>query len=262
MSDAAANALLTSLQDGDKEEPFVPRVVLPGDSVKSDLRRAGKQIRIGKGLSQTATDVIATKAGALRFRTPNRFWVENAQRRYSPVVGDAVIGIVVSRHAEEYKLNIGGSACAMLPALAFDGASKRNKPNFDIGTAVYARVEMAHRDMAPEVTCTTTAQGKKKDWVTGQSIFGELKGGHIFSVPLALARALRSPRSAVLNCLGKAIPFEIAVGANGLVWVHSKHPAHTIVVCNAIRNSEHLDDVGTEVMCRKLVAAARHYDAD
>lgn len=42
----------------------------------------------------------------------------------------------------------------------------------------------------------------------------------------------------MLTALGKAIPFEIAVGANGRVWVLAGSAAQTVIVANAIANSE------------------------
>ena len=60
--------------------------------------------------------------------------------RYVPVVDDVVVGVVASRHAENYKVDVGTSSLVQLDALAFDGASKRNKPNLQVGDVVYARV--------------------------------------------------------------------------------------------------------------------------
>lgn len=51
-----------------------------------------------------------------------------------------MIGVIVSRHAENYKVDVGTSSNVQLDALAFDGASKRNKPNLQVGDIVYARV--------------------------------------------------------------------------------------------------------------------------
>lgn len=68
---------------------------------------------------------------------------------------------------------------------------------------------------------------------------------------------LVAPDCAVLTALGAAIPFEVAVGANGFVWVRAGSPRHTIVVSNAILNSEFLDDVHARAMVRQLLEKAR-----
>lgn len=88
--------------------------------------------------------------------------------------------------AENYRIDLNGSSFAQLPSLAFDGASKRNRPDFRTGTLVYARVSLVHKDMDPELSCMVLT-GPKKDWMTGQSIYGELKGGNIFKCSLYLA---------------------------------------------------------------------------
>lgn len=51
--------------------------VIPGDIVG----RFESDVKIGSGLMQENSVIIATKAGVLQFREPNKFWVENSQRR-------------------------------------------------------------------------------------------------------------------------------------------------------------------------------------
>ncbi len=90
--------------------------------------------------------------------------------------------------------------------LAFDGATKRNKPTLLVGALVFARVVSADRDLEPELTCqvSATASGPdgghfaKKDWVTGQSVYGELKGGTVVKATMLHARRYgdRSPVTA------------------------------------------------------------------
>lgn len=70
--------------------------------------------------------------------------------------------------------------------MAFEGATKRNKPNIAVGALVYARVVVANKHMEPELSCTSPHF--KKEWVTGQSLFGELVNGYSFRVSLRLAR--------------------------------------------------------------------------
>jgi exosome complex component RRP40 len=133
--------------------------------------------------------------------------------QYMPAVNDTVIGIVTDKSAESYKLHIGArwgvsadwwrvSWCGQLyfgcvarsgpgnlSALAFDGATKRNKPNLAVGALVFGRIESADRDLDPEITCKATGElGHKKDWVTGQGMFGELKQGTVVEVSTAYCR--------------------------------------------------------------------------
>lgn len=46
--------------------------------------------------------------------------------------GESVIGVVVGKTVEHYKIDIGAAQTALLGVLAFEGASKRNKPNHEV----------------------------------------------------------------------------------------------------------------------------------
>ena len=74
-----------------------------------------------------------------------------------------VIGTVVEKHGEAYKVDIGTAQPAMLPAIAFEGATKRNRPNIPVGALVYCRVAIANKFMETELTCISVHF--KKDWV-------------------------------------------------------------------------------------------------
>lgn len=93
----------------------------------------------------------------------------------------------------QYRVSLNGTAQANLPKLAFDGASKKNKPDLQVGTAIYARIVTAARAMEPELSCQVLS-GPKKDWVTGESLFGELKAGLVSRCSTGLAhRYVPSP---------------------------------------------------------------------
>lgn len=226
--------------------PFVSKVLAPGDVVL-DLNSSNKVLRVGSGLRQDGDSILATKVGRLRFqKQSNKYWVEGSQKRYIPNVEDTVVGIMVDRRSEMFILDIGGPAFASLPILAFEGATRRNIPNLQIGAAVYARVVNAHRDSDPELSCTD-ASGKSAG-------FGPLKGGYIFECSTGLARGLLSkPTPPVLEVLGKNLSFEIAVGLNGRVWVNAPKVATTITVSNAIQKSEFLSPTQQQIMAKKLL---------
>jgi len=71
-----------------------------------------------------------------------------------------------------------------------------------------------------------------------------------------LTSSCLSEKSIVLNQLGDHIPFEVAVGVNGRIWVNSVNAAMTILVANAIQNSERLTDAQTEAMVATLVKSS------
>ena len=197
-------------------------IVLPGDDVSASVESTASAapLRLGGGLALQDDSVVATKAGVVSFLPPNRFFVQSSGKRYVACVGDTVCGIVSDRMAEAYRVRINGTSLALLPHLAFDGASKRNKPNLVAGSVVFARVSACSKFTEPELSCQSIG-GPKRDWMTGQSVFGELKDGTVITVSLALARRLLKPDCAVLSALGQAWPFEIAVGLNGLVWLRA-----------------------------------------
>jgi len=170
-----------------------------------------------------------------------------------PAIEDMVIGTVTEKHAESYRVDIGTVEHARLPATSFEGATRRNKPNIQVGSLIYCRIGDANKFMEPELTCISPHF--KKEWVTGESIFGELVGGYCFNISIHLARKLLSEDCFILKKLGEKIAFEIAIGANGRVWVNSKSPTFTVIISNAILNSETMLNEEMERMVNRLVSA-------
>ena len=119
--------------------------------------------------------------------------------QYVPAPQELVIGVVTQKVGEGYRVDIGSAHPASLDGLAFEGATKRNKPNLKVrlsplphnktpnvffkkvGSLVYARVSLAHKDMEPELECFD-AQSRKSEG------FGELKGGFMVRCSLRLCR--------------------------------------------------------------------------
>lgn len=94
----------------------------------------------------------------------------------------------------------------------------------------------------------------RKDWLTNEGTYGPLTGGTSFKVSLGLARELLNPKNVVLAALDASkLPFEIAVGVNGMVWVNSPAPEYTIVVMNAIMNSEVMNAEQVRGMVKRMV---------
>jgi hypothetical protein len=205
-----------------------PLSVLPGDDLTEDVGRlldaavasassssaaaAPAVLKLGAGLLQRGDRVLATKAGVLSFRAPNRFFVLSNHKRYAPAVGDTVVGVVVDRLSEAYRVRLHGTTTAQLPLLAFDGATKRNKPNLEVrrrqvgfrgclsgaatvlgclseplfclvraraaqaGAVVFARVAACSRHMEPELSC----QGAPRSggWVRREGAVTARRGAH------------------------------------------------------------------------------------
>lgn len=148
--------------------------------------------------------------------------VSRTARRYFPKKGDAVIGVITrAQGSTGYTVNVNGTHAALLDACAFDGATKANRPKLVPGDVVHCRVIVADRDVDIEVSCESP-DGQGKDWVTGQSHYGQLKGGCVLSLPMFFLQSLRAPPSAdrnILARLGERLDFEVAIGCNGRMWV-------------------------------------------
>ena len=234
---------------------FRERVVLPGDDVTPFLLAlAPPSVRLGQGLQQSARGAVrATRAGLLSFLEPDRFFVLSSHRRYVPAVGDTVVGVVRDRLAEHYRVRLHGSALAQLPLLAFDGATRRNKPDLAPGALVFARVAACSKHMEPELSCAAPlgGGGPKKDWVTGQGVFGELHGGRLVHAAQGRARRQLDPGGALLATLAAAFPFEVAVGLNGLVWVGAAEGAQADAVAEAVEGAEGLDEAACGALARR-----------
>ncbi|KAH8551793.1 hypothetical protein BGW37DRAFT_313330 [Umbelopsis sp. PMI_123] len=232
------------------------KVVLPGDLIPAvdendtsqmDVDEEAPIVRLGPGLTQVQEDIVSMKAGVLKHQeTGNKWWLESNQRRYVAATGESVIGIVVTRLAEYYRVDIGAAQSGILPILAFEGATKKNKPNLTPGTLVYARVTLANKDMEAELQCFNPSTGKADG-------YGELKGGFIVKCSLGLCRRLLNPETPILRFLGEHFPFETAVGMNGRIWVNSEGPKYTILLANAIKNSEYLSEAQCKAMVDSLI---------
>jgi exosome complex component RRP40 len=59
-----------------------------------------------------------------------RFILKGAQ--YIPAPQESVIGVVSQRQGEGYRVDVGSAHSATLDGLAFEGATKRNKPNLKV----------------------------------------------------------------------------------------------------------------------------------
>lgn len=88
--------------------------------------------------------------------------LHKATHRYIPREGDMVVGVVTDKHAEQFNLDIRAPFLAKLPVLAFEGATKANRPHLAVGTLVYCRVVLADRAAEPEVTCVCEGESRSE----------------------------------------------------------------------------------------------------
>ncbi|XP_055634266.1 exosome complex component RRP40 [Toxorhynchites rutilus septentrionalis] len=225
--------------------------VLPGFRVEEavEIAKTNKKVVLGPGLRQDKDDmVIVCKSGVLRKKHPNTFWVDCYQKRYVPNRGEIVIGIVVQKAGDIFRVDIGASESASLSYMAFEGATKKNRPDVNVGDVICARLLIANRDLEPELICVDS-HGKKAK-------LGVLHEGLVFNCGINLVRKILNPKCAFLDLLAKEMSFEMAAGMNGRIWIKGKTVKQTIALGNAIlavefKSNDELkdlcDDIGSYV---------------
>ncbi len=240
------------------------QVVLPGQDIPSDVlptsSNSSLPLKLGPGLRHIPPSTITpTIAGSLCVdNRKNAVWVESNGGRvrishpileifraqllklpqYIPQTGDLVIATVHHSSTEVYHCSITPyTTFAQLPQLAFEGATKKTRPQLSGGSLIYARISLASKHLDPELECLNPSTGKADG-------MGELMGGMVFDISLGMARRLMMPRAGeqggvvVLEELGEKLPFEVAVGRNGRIWIDSKGVRETLLVGRAVMETD------------------------
>jgi exosome complex component RRP40 len=107
-------------------------------------------------------------------------------RKYMSKPGDLVIGRVIARQGDQYRIDLGDRFEAYLQFDDFEGATKRNRPQLEPNMLIYARIETCSKHMNPVITCKSITN--KKSWASGESLFGVLKDGLVLDVPIVLCQ--------------------------------------------------------------------------
>ncbi|KAG9486621.1 hypothetical protein GDO78_006801 [Eleutherodactylus coqui] len=127
----------------------------------------------------------------------------------------------------------GESDQASLSFLAFEGATKKNRPNVRVGDLVYGQFIVANKDMEPELACID-GSGK----ANGMGVFGQ--DGFMFKVSLGLVRKLLTPQNDIIQELMNVFPLELVIGMNGRIWVKARTIQQTLIVANILEACEYL----------------------
>lgn len=243
------------------------------------------RIRVGPGIIQTDSGVLTLRAGLLSSSGASRgcpkFTLSSAQAshaRYIPAQNDLVIGIVTARLAELFRVDIGGPLPATLPLLTgFEGATRRTRPSWNVGTVIFARVSAAHPDLEPELACfdpsgnipvdvfgelsvsasnsnANTQPNANANATTNESAASSNNNNNntpaapclsycqLLRTSCAFSRSLQSPQSIpLLQKLGSRWTFEIAAGANGRVFVAGRSAAEVSHICRVLLKEIELD---------------------
>ncbi|KAL8958828.1 MAG: hypothetical protein Q9193_004189 [Seirophora villosa] len=222
----------------------IQTLVMPGEVLSGDIlpipSNRSVALKLGPGLRHIPPSTVTTTlAGPLCVdRKKNAVWVENNRGRYIPQPNDVVIASVHHSSTDWYHCAITPhTAFALLPQLAFEGATKKTRPQLTSGSLIYARILSASKHLDPEIVCYNPSTGKSEG-------MGELRGGMVFDVSLGMARRLLLNKQreegglVVLDELAGELAFEIAVGRNGKVWVKTDGVKATLVVGKALQDTD------------------------
>jgi exosome complex component RRP40 len=201
----------------DNIERQIDEFVLPGDTIAlSSLPSpldSTSSIILGPGLHYDADTCAFTSHACGHIREPSSltYYVDGHRPGASSLSnGDLVLGIVVRRQLETLLVDIGYNELASLSLYDFEGSTKRTKPNVDRGDVIYGRLKI-DGECQPQITCIN--EDGKAD---GMGVLHE--NGYVFDIPIEIANDLIDHDN-LLRELGNEIPYEIAIGANGRIWV-------------------------------------------
>lgn len=238
--------------------PTMSVIVLPGQELTADQlpsQNTSRTLTLGPGLRHIPpVTIVATQAGELCTDSKkNAIWIENLGGRYLPHTGDLVVATVQRSSADTYHCTLTPhTPSVLLGQLAFEGATKKTRPQLTQGALVYARVSKADKWSDVEIECVNPSTGKSDG-------LGPLKAGMLFDVSPAFARRLMMGAGkggvVLLEEIGEKVRFEVAVGRNGKVWVDSSTLAETVAIgrCLTETDEKNLDLQAQKKLVNKLV---------
>lgn len=213
------------------------QLMFPGDSIdiKGSEMTLGPNLRVVSNSDEAAT--LASNSSGLLLNKPQKgsqlYYVDSPFGRYTPEVGDFVLGTVGGQMGDYFKVTLNEySPPCLLNMFAFPNASKKNRPKLDQHDLVYACVDSVNRSVDPELSCVDPVTGKDGG-------FGVLKGGFCFNVSQAYARyLLYTPNAPILNKLVEKVQFEMAIGVNGKIWVKCDDEKLTLMCVTILSRSQ------------------------
>lgn len=201
------------------------QIILPGDSLPTQPQNLGPGLYHNPQTQQ----IIPTNAG-LFTTTHSTSYINFNNKRYTPAVGDYVIGTIIGSFSDSYKVSLSNFTSGVsLSYMAFPNASKKNKPTLKNGDLVYARVLSAEKELEAEIECM--------DSTSGQNLgFGLLSDGCIIDVPMLFCRNLLFDSNfPFLRLLSNKCKFEIAIGVNGKVWIKADDVQNTLACYKSLQ---------------------------
>lgn len=229
-------------------------IIVPGDKLPVDENTLNsKKLNVGPTVyvnPLSNNEVTLTTAGIFTHKEKKNkqlITVETSSKNYSPNVGDLVIGTIQGTFGEFFKVALNNfKTPAILSYMAFENATKKNRPNLKNGALVYAKVSAYDPNVDIELECYNSTSGKAEG-------FGELNGGNLVNVDLAFARFLLFNESnEVLIKLSKRCEFEIAIGVNGKIWIKTGEIRTTLACCEYINRAQHVKQLELDQLLKEI----------
>ncbi|KAL4783928.1 IEC3 subunit of the Ino80 complex, chromatin re-modelling-domain-containing protein [Aspergillus varians] len=214
-------------------------IITPGEVVTDDpqwMRGHGTYI------NPLSTSIIATVAGTVQ-KTNKLLSVQPLRARYTPEIGDLVVGRIVEVQSKRWKVDVAAPLLAQLPlsAINLPGGILRRRTSsdelqirtfFSEGDLLVAEVQTVHSDGAASLHTRSLKYGKLRNGVflavTGAASSGSssssVKGGLGSGSATGVVRSRRQMFTVPTSNGGGEV--DIVLGVNGYIWI-SKHAEGT-----------------------------------
>ncbi|MEM0090543.1 MAG: exosome complex protein Rrp4 [Nitrososphaerota archaeon] len=215
-------------------------IVLPGQLLSDDDRRAGKGTYVMDG------KVYASTVGAATIRD-GKVEVITFSGPYRPTAGDMVIGVVSDIKPIGVEVDLGGHVTALLKV---KNIKELTSLDLKVGDVVYARV---------------ASSGLKGVLLELNEQFKKINEGVLLRMTPTKIPRLIGKKGSMINMLKKITGCNIMVGTNGFVIVNGPSPAKEFAAISAIRLIEreaHSQGLTDKVIAyvSKLVGSEVMYD--
>ncbi|MCS7119256.1 MAG: exosome complex RNA-binding protein Rrp4 [Archaeoglobaceae archaeon] len=178
------------------------KIVLPGDFLSNNTKLASY------GTYVEGERVYAKILGLLE-ETDNSIKVIPLKGKYTPSVGDTVIGIVNEISANGWNLDINSPYQAFLPASENPETKPGKKLNevLDMGDSVITKVV----NIDPRMKVTVTMREK---------ICRAIRFGRIVAINPARIPRVIGKKGSMIKLIKNELEVQIVVGQNGLIWLN------------------------------------------
>jgi exosome complex component RRP4 len=199
-------------------------VVTPGETITSDAQWMRGH---GTYIPTDSTTIISTVAGHLH-KTNKLLSVQALRARYTPEIGDLVVGRIVNVGTKKWSVDIAAPMLASLPLSAINlpgGILRRRtavdelniRTFFSEGDLVVAEVQSLHQDNTASLHTRSLKYGKLRN-----GLFSSLSGAGGGGVLSRRGGVVRSKRQTfTLNT--EAGEIDVVLGVNGYIFI-SSHP--------------------------------------